>query len=67
MLIVQVVPDGVSHPDQLTKLEPDDATAVRVTDVPDAYCSVQSVPQLMPVGDDVTAPLPAPSIDTVRA
>jgi hypothetical protein len=66
MLIVQVAPEGVSQPDQLTKLEPDAATAIRVTDAPDAYGRVQSVPQLMPAGDEVTVPVPVPAIDTVR-
>ena len=45
-------------PDQLVKLEPLAGAAVNFTTVPPVYTSVQSLPQLMPVGELVTVPLP---------
>ena len=51
---------------QPAKLEPVSAVAVRVTEVLAVYGSVQSLPQLMPVGSLVTVPLPLPDLVTVR-
>jgi hypothetical protein len=61
---VAVVP--LHAPLQPVKVEPALAAAVRVTTVPEAYASVQSVPQLTPAGEEVTVPLPAPAFVTVR-
>jgi len=68
MLMVQVVfePQEEQSPPQPPKLEPESAVAVRVTEVPAVYGSVQSEPQLMPVGSLVTVPLPLPDLVTVR-
>src|SRR5688500_15200625 len=40
------------------------AAAVSVTEVPSASASLQSAPQSMPAGDDVTVPPPLPSSAT---
>src|SRR5438874_12283823 len=63
---VHVAPDTVSHPLQPAKTESLAALAVRVTTVPLAYASEQSVPQLMPGGLEVTVPVPAPVRKTDR-
>ena len=55
-----------ASPLQPVKVEPVSAVAVRVITVPDVYISVQSVPQLMPAGAEVTVPLPVPALVTVR-
>ncbi|HAE36263.1 TPA: hypothetical protein DCX66_03955 [Candidatus Nomurabacteria bacterium] len=39
--------------------------AVRVTEVPEAYDSVQSAPQLIPVGLEVIVPDPVPALAVV--
>jgi len=51
---------------QPVKLEPDAGAAVSVT-LPFGMLAVQVVPQLMPAGDDVTVPVPAPALLTVNA
>src|SRR5262249_34276086 len=53
-------------PLQPLKVEPVAAAAVRVTIVPFAYDAEHVVPQLMPVGELVTVPLPAPAFETVK-
>ena len=45
-------------PDQPINAKPLAGVAVRLTRVPPVYASVQSLPQLMPVGELVTVPLP---------
>jgi hypothetical protein len=45
-------------PDQLEKLEPLAGAAVNFTTVPPVYTSAQSLPQMMPMGELVTVPLP---------
>jgi hypothetical protein len=45
--------------------EPADGVALSVTIVPKSKSSVQSLPQLMPVGDEVTVPVPLPAFITV--
>ena len=52
--VVSVVQPGA--PDQLVNVPPD---AVSVTSVSSTYCSMQSAPQLMPLGVDCTRPVPA--------
>ena len=51
------------HP---AKVEPDAGAGISVTVVPSSYISVQSPPQLIPVGLVVTVPEPVPVFDTVR-
>ena len=53
-------------PSQPVKVEPESAAAVSVTTVPTAYVSEQSVPQSIPAGLDVTAPLPSPTRETPK-
>jgi len=53
-------------PLQPLKVDPAAAAAVRVTTVPFAYEAEHVVPQLMPVGELVTVPLPAPALETVK-
>lgn len=59
-------PVPVHAPDQPAKLAPLAATAVRVTEVPDAKFALQLNPQLIPVGDDVTVPLAVPFLETLN-
>jgi hypothetical protein len=61
--VVQV-PEPVHAPLQPANVEPLAAAAVSVTDVPLAKLAVHVVPQLMPVGDDVTVPVPVPAFVT---
>ena len=42
--------------------EPGDAAAVRITVVPAVNAAVHAVPQLMPLGLEVTVPVPAPEL-----
>src|SRR5439155_4853878 len=58
---VHVDPLTESHPLHPANADPLDAIAVSVTTVPLTYGSVQSAPQLMPAGLDVTVPEPAPA------
>ena len=51
------------HP---ANVEPDAGAGMSVTEVPSSYVSVQSLPQLIPVGLVVTVPEPVPVFDTVR-
>jgi len=56
-------------PLQPAKVEPAAAEATSLTFVklvPNAYCSLQSLPQSMPGGEDVTVPLPVPDLLTSR-
>jgi hypothetical protein len=52
-------------PLQPAKVEPAAGAAVNVTVVPTGYVSLQSVPQLIPAGELLTVPDPAPSFVTV--
>ena len=58
--VVQPVPD---HP---AKVEPLAAVAISTTEVPLVKLAEQVAPQLMPVGELVTVPLPVPLLFTVR-
>ena len=54
-------------PDQPLKIEPLSAVAVRVTSEEVGKYAVQLAPQLMPVGVEVTVPLPVPVLVTASA
>ncbi len=53
-------------PLQPAKTEPVVAVAVRVTTAPSLKGAEQMAPQLIPVGLDVTVPVPVPALVTVR-
>jgi hypothetical protein len=57
----------VQAPLQPANVEPAAGAAVRVTLVPELKLALHAAPQLMPVGDEVTVPLPVPALPTVRA
>src|SRR5215470_149741 len=63
---VQVPVPVQPPPLQPPKVEPVAAAAVRVTIVPFAYDAEHVAPQLMPAGELVTVPLPAPALETVK-
>jgi hypothetical protein len=56
------------HPPPLhpVNIEPVTGAAVNVTTLPTLYVSLQSDPQFIPVGDEVTVPLPVPLLFMVR-
>ena len=56
----------VQAPDHPLKVEFALAVAVSVTLVPELYGSVQSLPQLIPAGVELTVPVPVPVFVTVR-
>ena len=56
----------VQAPLQPVKVEPVAGTGVSVTVVPEAMFALQVLPQAMPVGAEVTVPLPVPVLVTVR-
>ena len=64
---VQVVVETLSQPDQPPNVLGEVGNAVNVTLVPCSYVSVQSVPQSMPKGLDVTVPFPLPDFVTVNS
>ena len=66
MATVQVLPEVESQPVQLAKVLPADGLAVRVTLVPELKGALHVLPQLMPVGDDVTVPEPVPDLTTLK-
>jgi hypothetical protein len=66
MLTVQVVAEPEQAPLQPVKLDVGDGAAVSVTDVPSAKLAEQVDGQLMPAGELVTLPDPAPAFVTVR-
>ena len=57
---VQVPVPAHGAPLQPANTEPGDAVAVRVTVVPTVNAAAQAAPQLMPLGLEVTLPVPAP-------
>ncbi len=60
------VPTPTHAPDQPLKVDPDCGVAERVITVLTGKDAVHNVPQLIPVGDETTDPLPAPDLRTVR-
>jgi len=62
---VQAAPFVLSQPDHPLKSDPKAGVAVSVTAVPTTYDSEQSVPHEMPVGFDVTVPLPSSVLVTL--
>ena len=61
---LQLLPEVESQPDQLPKVEPEAAAAVRVTEVPEESVTEQLAPQSIPF--PVTEPEPEPALLTVR-
>src|SRR6266545_1229276 len=59
------VPVPLQAPPQPLKLEPVAAVAVSVTTVPCTNCAEHVAPQLIPTGELVTVPEPAPAFVTV--
>jgi len=57
---------ATAPPDQPAKVETLSGVAVRVTTVLEMNVVEQSLPQLMPAGEEVTVPLPGPVLLTVR-
>jgi len=64
-IVTEQVPVPVHAPDHPVKVEFVLGDAARVTDVPALYASLQSDPQLIPAGVEVTVPLPVPALLTV--
>jgi hypothetical protein len=58
-------PLPVHAPLQPTNVEPLEAAAISVTEVPLAKLALQIGPQFMPAGDDVAVPSPVPTFVTV--
>jgi hypothetical protein len=54
-------------PLQPSNVAPAPGVAISCTLVPAGYVAVQSAPQLMPGGVDVTSPPPVPVVTTVKA
>jgi hypothetical protein len=66
MLTVQVALVPEHAPLQPVKVAPGAGAAVRVTEVPDEYEALQVLPQAIPLGAEVTVPLPVPLLLRVR-
>jgi hypothetical protein len=64
-MVTGQVPLPLHAPPQPVNVEPPAALAVSVTGVPLLKLFEHVEPQLMPVGLDVTVPLPVPVLDTV--
>ena len=64
-ITTQVPVPAQPPPLQPEKVAPPDGVAVNVTDVPLLNAAVQVAPQLMPVGFDVTVPVPATTTESV--
>jgi hypothetical protein len=64
LVTVQVVPVPLHAPDQPAKVDSASGVAVRVTEVPIAKFARHVLPQLIPTGNDVTSPPPAPVLAT---
>ena len=66
ILIEVGLPLPEQDPDQPMKVDVELGAARRATVVPEAYAWLQSAPQSMPAGLEVTVPEPAPALVTVR-
>jgi len=67
-MVTTQVPEPVQPPPlQPAKVDPADGVALSVTTVPDVNEVEHVVPQLMPEGELVTVPLPAPALLTMSA
>src|SRR5215210_9304156 len=66
IVTLQVVAVPEQAPDQPVKLEPAEAAAVSVTEVPSSYVSAQMAPQLIAPMSELTVPVPEPVFVTVR-
>src|SRR4051794_34074350 len=62
MVTAQVVATPVHAPDQPANTEPELGVAVSVTMAPEVKLALQTEPQAIPEGLDVTGPLPAPAL-----
>ena len=67
LMVTWQEPVPVQAPLQPAKAEPAAGAWLRVTTVPELKLALQVAPQLMPVGEEVTVPLPVPAFATVRA
>ena len=65
-LIVTLPSLQSASPVQPVNVEPAAGVAVSVTAVPLAKFSLQSAPQAIPAGFEVTVPVPVPARDSVR-
>ena len=65
-IVTEQVPAPAQLPLHPAKVAPAAGVAVNVTVVPLAYEAEQAVPQVIPAGALVTAPLPVPALVTVR-
>lgn len=63
-IVTVQVPDPVHAPDQPVEALSRPDLALRVTTVPAAYCSVQSLPQRIPAGLELTIPVPETLTDS---
>jgi len=66
LTVTAQVPVPVQAPLQPENVEPEAAAAVRVTLVPETTVVLQVLPQLMPVGLEVTVPVPVPALARER-
>ena len=65
VMLTTQAPEPVQAPVQFVNVQPDAGVGVSVTLVPSTYASLQSLPQLIPPGDDVTVPCPpSPTVRT---
>ena len=63
IVAVQELPEGVHGPDQPANVDVVEVgVAVRVTEEPSANGAAQVAPQLIPLGEDVTVPVPLPPV-----
>ena len=65
LIVSMQVPVPEQSPDQPVNCTPEAAAALRVTEVPSLNCAEQVAPQLIPAGELVTVPEPAPLLATV--